>query len=101
MKMKSHLLLQTRNTHSAQKFCEANDTQWPANSYSQQTKEKIMTESKGKAFALIVLAAVVSAVVVTLLQSLILGHSSPAVTGGVVGGVTAVMAVTTLRKSSD
>jgi hypothetical protein len=66
-----------------------------------QTKENIMTESKGKIYALIILVAVVTAVVVTLLQSLILGHSSAAVTGGVVGGVTAAVAITTLRKGSS
>jgi uncharacterized membrane protein YdjX (TVP38/TMEM64 family) len=58
-----------------------------------------MTESKGKAFVLIILAAVVTGVVVTLLQSLILGHSNAAITGAFVGGITAVIAVTTLRKS--
>jgi len=63
-------------------------------------KEKIMTESKSKIYALIILIAVVTAVVVTLLQSLILGHSSAAVTGGVVGGVTAAVGIVTLRKFS-
>lgn len=59
-----------------------------------------MTESKGKAFVLIILGAVVTAVVVTLLQSLILGHSNAAITGGFVGGITAAISVITLRKFS-
>ena len=59
-----------------------------------------MVESKAKAYVLIILCAVVTAVVVTLLQSLILGHSNAAITGAFVGGITAVVGVTTLRKSS-
>jgi len=60
-----------------------------------------MDESKSKTYALIILIAVATAVVVTLLQSLILGHTSAAVTGGVVGGVTAAVAIVTLRKVSS
>jgi len=58
-------------------------------------------KSKGKTYALIILVAVATAIVVTLLQSLILGHANAAITGAVVGGVTAAIAVSTLRKSSS
>ena len=57
--------------------------------------------STGKAIVLVILAAVVTSVVVTLLQTLILGSANTAVTGGVVGAITAVLAFRTLRKKSD
>lgn len=57
-------------------------------------------KSTGKTIALVVLVAFVTAVVVTVVQSLLLGHSNPAVTGGVVGAVTAVIALSILRKKS-
>jgi hypothetical protein len=41
--------------------------------------------STGKALVLLVLAAIVASVIVTLLQTLILGSANTAVTGGVVG----------------
>lgn len=54
--------------------------------------------STGKAIALVVIVAIVTAVVVTLAQVWIRGNSSAAVTGGGVGAVTAVMAISTMRK---
>ena len=57
-------------------------------------------KSTGKIVALVVLVAIVTAVASTVVQSLLLGHSNPAVTGGVVGAVTAVVAVGTMRKRS-
>ena len=49
---------------------------------------------------MIILAAIVTAVVVTLLQVLILKESHPAITGGVVGAVIAVFAIRVMRKSA-
>jgi hypothetical protein len=57
-------------------------------------------KSTGKTLALVVLIAFVTAVVVTVVQSLLLGHSNTAVTGGVVGAITAVVALSLLRKKS-
>ena len=56
--------------------------------------------STGKTIALVVLAAIVTSVVVTLAQVLITGHSNAAVTGGVAGAVVAVVAISTVRKRS-
>jgi uncharacterized transporter YbjL len=55
----------------------------------------------GKAIALMALIAIVTAVAVTFIQRLLLGNSSPAVTGAVVGGVTATMVIGILRKRSS
>jgi hypothetical protein len=52
----------------------------------------------GKAIALLIIAAIVTAVTVTIIQQLVFGHSIVAVTGGIVGATVAVMAVTTLKK---
>ena len=52
----------------------------------------------GKTLALVILVAVVAAVTVTLIQQLLLGHSNAAVTGGVVGALTAVVVINTVRK---
>lgn len=41
----------------------------------------------GRDIALFILVAIITAVAVTLLQRLLLGDSSPAVTGGVVGAI--------------
>jgi len=53
-----------------------------------------------KTMLMIILAAIVTAVVVTLLQVLILKESHPAITGGVVGAVIAVFAIRVMRKSA-
>ena len=57
--------------------------------------------STSKALVLLVLAAIVTSVVVTLLQVLILGSANTAVTGGVVGAITALLAYRTIRKKPD
>jgi hypothetical protein len=67
---------------------------------SATTKERLMNLT-AKALGLVILAAIVTALVVTLLQSLILGHASAAITGGVVGAVTAVMALSVMRNKSS
>jgi predicted membrane protein len=54
----------------------------------------------GKAIAMVILAAILAAIVITLVQELVLGHSNPAVTGGVVGALVAAVAFTTMRKKS-
>jgi len=63
---------------------------------SEQQVEKISV----KKMAIIILIAIVTAVVVTLLQTLILKHSNAAITGGVVGAVTTLLAFRILRKSA-
>lgn len=63
---------------------------------SEQQAEKISI----KKMAILVLIAIVTAVVVTLLQTLILKHSNTAITGGIVGAVTAALAIRILRKSA-
>jgi hypothetical protein len=62
------------------------------NSQSQKTT--------GKTLVLVVLIAIVTAVIVTLIQQWILGKSNIAVTGGLVGGVTAVLAVKAMKKKA-
>ena len=54
----------------------------------------------GKAIALVILIAIVAAVVITLVQELVLGHSYVAVTGGVVGALVAAVAFSTMKKNS-
>ncbi len=60
----------------------------------------VQPKSTGKIIAIVVVVAVIAAVVATLVQSLLLGHSNPAVTGGAVGAIAAVVAVGLLRKKS-
>lgn len=55
----------------------------------------------GKELVSVVISAIVVAVVVTLIQVLLIGKSNPAVTGGIVGALIAVMAIRLVRKSSD
>jgi hypothetical protein len=67
-------------------------------------KEKVMSDTQSrkitaKTLALVVLAAIVTAVVVTLAQRLLLGNANIAVTGGVVGAVTAVLAISAMKKN--
>jgi hypothetical protein len=57
--------------------------------------------STGKALVVLVLAAIVTSVIVTLLQTLILGSANTAVTGGVVGAITAMLAFKTIRKKTN
>jgi flagellar basal body-associated protein FliL len=57
--------------------------------------------STGKSIVLLVIVAIVTSVVVTLLQVLSLGSSNPAVTGGVVGAITALLAYRTIRKKPN
>jgi predicted membrane protein len=52
----------------------------------------------GKTFLLLILGAIVTAVVVTLVQVLLRGSSNIAVTGGVVGALTAVAAIKTMKR---
>ncbi|HWN11151.1 MAG TPA: hypothetical protein VNO50_18070 [Pyrinomonadaceae bacterium] len=54
--------------------------------------------STGKAVLLVVVVAITAAIASTVVQSLLLGKSNLAVTGGVVGALAAVVAVNTLRK---
>ena len=54
----------------------------------------------GKTVALVLLVAIVTAVIVTVVQQLVLGKSNVAVTGGVVGAVMGAMAISIMRKSS-
>lgn len=56
--------------------------------------------SKGKAIAIVVLVAIFTALLVTAVQVLVSGKAHTAVTGGVVGAVTALAAITTFRKKS-
>jgi hypothetical protein len=57
--------------------------------------------STGKAIALVVLVAVVTAVVITLAQVLIRGHSNTAMTGGVAGAVAARTAISATRRKAS
>ena len=57
-------------------------------------------KSTGKIIAIVVVVAIVAAVAATLVQSLLLGASNPAVTGGVVGAISAVVAISLLKKKS-
>lgn len=51
-----------------------------------------------KTILLLVLVAIVTAVVVTLLQTLILGKANVAITGGVVGAIVVASALSARRK---
>jgi multisubunit Na+/H+ antiporter MnhB subunit len=57
-------------------------------------------KTTGKTLVLVVLIAIVTAVVVTLVQRWILGKANIAVTGGLVGGVTAVLVMGAMRKKA-
>lgn len=57
-------------------------------------------KTTGKDIAFVLIVAIVAAVGATLVQILLLGKSNVAVTGGVVGAVTAVAAVGVIRKRS-
>jgi len=52
-----------------------------------------------KTILLLIVVAIVVAVVVTLIQTLILGKSNVAITGGVVGAIVVVTAMSARRKS--
>jgi len=54
-----------------------------------------------KSIAILVLVAIVTAVVVTLLQTLILGRANVAVTGGVVGALCVALWMNTKKKGSS
>ena len=54
-----------------------------------------------KVVALVVVVAIVAAVASTVVQNLLLDHANLAVTGGVVGAVAAVVAVSTMGKKSS
>jgi uncharacterized transporter YbjL len=58
-------------------------------------------KSTGKAIVLVVVVAVVTATVTTLVQVLLWGASQPAITGGVVGAVTAAAAFSTIRNKKE
>ncbi|MGH9836293.1 MAG: hypothetical protein ACREBD_35540, partial [Blastocatellia bacterium] len=71
----------------------------------QSWEERIMDNSQnrkitGKVIALVIIIAIVTSVAVTLIQQLLVGASNTAVTGGVVGAVTALMAIRVMRKSA-
>jgi len=53
-----------------------------------------------KALIILVLIVIVGAVVITLLQSLILGKANSAITGGVLGAIIAGYYVTSVRKKN-
>ena len=52
-----------------------------------------------KTILLLIVVAIVAAVVVTLIQTLILGKANIAITGGVVGAIVVVSAMSARRKS--
>jgi hypothetical protein len=54
-----------------------------------------------KNVAIVIGVAILTAVIVTLIQTLILGKANIAVTGGVVGATTAVLAIKALKKSPN
>jgi hypothetical protein len=53
-----------------------------------------------KSLAIVIGVVILTAVLVTLIQTLILGKANIAVTGGVVGAITAVLAINALKKKS-
>lgn len=57
--------------------------------------------STGKTIAIVILVAVVTAIAVILFQELLLHQTRTAVTGGVVGAITAVVAVNLMKKKSS
>lgn len=54
-----------------------------------------------KTILLLIVVAIVVAVVVTLIQTLIMGKSNVAITGGVVGAIVVVSAMSARRKSAS
>ena len=54
--------------------------------------------SKGRTIGFIVIVAIVTAVLATVVQRLLFGESSVAVTGGVVGALTAGMGFRAVKK---
>jgi energy-converting hydrogenase Eha subunit A len=52
----------------------------------------------GKTIALVILLTVITAVTITLLQTLVLGKANIAITGGITGAVGGAMAVMLTRK---
>ena len=71
-----------------------------------KVEESVMENSKSgkitvKTIAIVMLIAIITALAVTFIQRLLLGNANPAVTGGVVGAVMAVMAVSIIRKRSS
>ena len=54
-----------------------------------------------KTIVILILVATVTAVVITLLQTLILGRSNVAVTGGIVGAMTVALWLNTKKKGSS
>ena len=54
-----------------------------------------------KKLALVIVVAIVMAVVVTLTQTLIMGRANIAVTGGIVGAITAFLFTTQIRRKTD
>ena len=57
--------------------------------------------STAKLLGIVIIVAVVSAVIATLAQTLIMGKSNAGVTGGVVGTLTAGIAVSIRKKKSE
>ena len=57
-----------------------------------------VSQSTGKMLGLVIVVAIVTAAVVTLVQYLLLGKSNVAITGGVVGGIAGALAVVMMRK---
>ena len=57
--------------------------------------------STAKLLGIVIIVAVVAAVLATLAQALLLGKSNAAVTGGVVGAVTAGITVSFWKKKSE
>jgi multisubunit Na+/H+ antiporter MnhB subunit len=54
-----------------------------------------------KTLLLVVGIAVITAVLMTLIQTWILGKANVAVTGGMVGAITVILAMKTIKKKSD
>jgi hypothetical protein len=54
----------------------------------------------GKTIGIVIIAGIVIATLSTVVQHLILGKAHAAITGGVVGGAMAAMALTVMRKTS-
>jgi len=56
--------------------------------------------STGKMIAVVIVVAIVAAVAATLVQRLLLGDASPALTGGLVGGLSAAVALGAMKRKS-
>jgi hypothetical protein len=57
--------------------------------------------STAKVLLIVILVAIVASVASTLVQHLILGKANTAVTGGVVGALTAFMGITLMKKKEN